>query len=136
MYISPWKPRPGQAMSAARPQETEMLVWLDSPSGVREIESYGEGAITVFQHQLVARAIRNIVVASTATDFRLLFASQVSALSAHLTRWRNLQLLAVSSPRVSGVACIRTRRRNNTGLRDGAAAGFFSAAKPNLRNAP
>jgi hypothetical protein len=124
-------------MSTARPQEIEMLVWLNSPSGDGGIESYGEGAITIWEGQQIARAVRKtILFGFTVTDAFQPFASLVSALSTYMTQWRSLLLLAVSSPKVSCVARISARRHDNTVLRNGAASGFFSAAKPNLRNAP
>ncbi|MDP3230762.1 MAG: hypothetical protein Q8N13_22700 [Acidovorax sp.] len=124
-------------MSAARPQEIEMLVWLNSPSGDSGIESYGEGAITILESLPYAMVVREIVVfGCKVTDAHQPFAILVSALSAYMSQWRSLMLLAVSSPKVSCVARISPRHRDNTVLRDGTAAGFFSAAKPNLRNAP
>ena len=114
-----------------------MLVWLNSPSGDSGIESYREGAITILESLPYARKIREIVVFGfTVTDAHQPFASLVSALSTYMTQWRSLLLLAVTSPKVSCVARICARRRDNTVLRDGSTSGFFSAAKPNLRNAP
>lgn len=124
-------------MSAARPQEIEMLAWLNRSSGDSGIESYGEGAITILESPPYTRTIREIVVFGfTVTDAHHPFALLAGALSAYMSRWRSLKLLAVSSANASCVARISARPRDNTGLRDGATAGFFSAAKPNLRNAP
>ena len=124
-------------MSSQRPQENEMLVCLNSPSGDSGIESYAEGAITILESLPYARTVRELIVFGfTVTDAHQPFANLVSALSAYRTQWRSLLLLAVSSPKVGCVARIGARRRDNTVLCDGSTSGFFSAAKPNLRNAP
>lgn len=84
-----------------------MLVCLNSPSGDSGIESYAEGAITILESLPYARTVRELIVFGfTVTDAHQPFANLVSALSAYMTQWRSLLLLAVSSPKVGCVARI------------------------------
>ena len=113
-------------MSTARPQEIEMIVCLHRTSGGSGMEPLP-----------IPRTPWEIVVFGfTARHANQPFAGMVSVLSTYMTQWRSLLLLAVTSPNVSCVARICSRRHDNTDLRDGSTSGFFSAAKPNLRNAP
>ncbi|EHL24835.1 ribonucleotide-diphosphate reductase subunit alpha [Acidovorax sp. NO-1] len=121
-----------------------MHVCLNGPSGSSTTAHRAiirrNGAVVPFEHQMIAVAMMKAFMAvwatSRAAPTRLSVTGLVSPLSSRVTQWRSHLLLHTYFFKMAGDARPSARRRDNTVLRDGAAAGFFSAAKPNLRNAP
>lgn len=97
-------------------------------------------AVVPFEPQKIAVAMMKAFLAVSQTMRRDStwhpFSHLMSTLSSRVSQWHSHERLEVRFPKVGGSARLRARRRDNTVLRDGAAAGFFSAEKPNLRNAP
>ena len=134
-------------MSSQRPQENEMLVWIDGPSGPSAPAAPNHyaiirrnGNLVPFEPQLIAQAMMKAFLAvhqtmRTGSTWNTLSFLR-NTLSSRVSQWYSHERLEVRLAKMGGVACIRARCRDNTVLRDGAASGFFSAAKPNLRNAP
>ena len=134
-------------MSATRPQENEMLAWIDGPCGPSAPAAFDHyaiirrsGDLVPFEPQLIAQAMMKAFLAVHQTIRRSCtwhpFSYPMSTLSSRVSQWYSHERLEVRFPKMGGGARLRSRRRNSTDLRDGSTSGFFSAAKPNLRNAP
>lgn len=124
-----------------------MLVWTDGPRGPSApaaLNHYAiirrNGNLVPFEPQLIAQAMMKAFLAvhqtmrtgctwNTLSFLRNTLSSRVSQCYSH-------ERLEVRLAKMGYVARIRVRSLDNTDLRDGAASGFFSATKPNLRNAP
>jgi hypothetical protein len=124
-----------------------MLVWKDGPSGPNAPAAPSHyaiirrnGCVVPFEPQAIAVAMMKAFLAVHQTMRRSCtwhpFAYLMSTLSSRVSQWYIQERLEVRFPKMGGGARLSPRRRDNIVLRDGGAAGFFSAAKPNLRNAP
>jgi len=124
-----------------------MLVWKDGPSGPSAPAAPNHyaiirrnGCVVPFEPQAIAVAMMKAFLAVHQTIRRSCswhpFSYLISTLSSRISQWHSHERLQVSFPKTGGGARLGAQRRDNTVLRDGAAGGFFSAAKPNLRNAP
>ena len=134
-------------MSSQRPQENEMLVWIDGPSGPSAPAAPNHyaiirrnGNLVPFEPQLIAQAMMKAFLAVHQTMRKGCTGNSLfylrNTLSSPVSQWYSPERLEVRLAKRGGGARLRSRRRNNTDLRDGSTSGFFSAAKPNLRNAP
>lgn len=124
-----------------------MLVWMDSPSGPSAPAAPNHyeiirrnGTVVPFEPRKIAEAMMKAFMAVHQTMRRSCtwhpFAYLMSTMSSRVSQWYSHERLEVRFPKMGGGARLSARQRDNTVLRDGAAVGFFSAAKPNLRNAP
>lgn len=124
-----------------------MLVWKDGPSGPSAPAAPNHyaiirrnGCVVPFEPQAIAVAMMKAFLAVHQTMRRSCtwhpFSYLMSTLSSRVSQWYSHERLEVRFPKMGSSARQSARRRDNTVLRDGAAGGFFSAAKPNLRNAP
>ena len=124
-----------------------MLVCIDGPSLPRAhsaLDHYAiirrNGCVVPFEPQRIAVAMMKAFLAVHQTMRRSCtwhpFSYPMSTLSSRVSQWYSHERLEVRFPKMGGGPRLGARRRNNTDLRDGSTSGFFSAAKPNLRNAP
>jgi hypothetical protein len=134
-------------MSSQRPQENEMLVWIDGPSGPSAPAAPNHyaiirrnGNLVPFEPQLIAQAMMKAFLAVHQTMRKGCTGNSLFFLrnppSSPVSQWYSPERLEVRLAKRGGGARLSARRRNNTDLRDGSTSGTFSAAKPNLRNAP
>ena len=124
-----------------------MLVWIDGPSGPSAPAAPNHyaiirrnGNLVPFEPQLIAQAMMKAFLAvhqtmRTGSTWNTLSFLR-NTLSSRVSQWYSHERLEVRFPKMGGGPRLGARRRNNTDLRDGSTSGFFSAAKPNLRNAP
>ncbi len=124
-----------------------MLVCIDGPSLPRApsaLDHYAiirrNGCVVPFEPQRIAVAMMKAFLAVHQTMRRSCtwhpFSYPMSTLSSRVSQWYSHERLEVRFPKMGGGVRLSARCRNNTDLRDGSTSGFFSAAKPNLRNAP
>ena len=124
-----------------------MLVCIDGPSLPRApsaLDHYAiirrNGCVVPFEPQRIAVAMMKAFLAVHQTMRRSCtwhpFSYPMSTLSSRVSQWYSHERLEVRFPKMGGGPRLGARRRNNTVLCDGSTSGFFSAAKPNLRNAP
>ena len=124
-----------------------MLVCIDGPSLPRApsaLDHYAiirrNGCVVPFEPQRIAVAMMKAFLAVHQTMRKGCTGNSLFFLrnppSSPVSQWYSPERLEVRLAKRGGGARLRSRRRNNTDLRDGSASGFFSAAKPNLRNAP
>ena len=124
-----------------------MLVCIDGPSLPRApsaLDHYAiirrNGCVVPFEPQRIAVAMMKAFLAVHQTMRRSCtwhpFSYPMSTLSSRVSQWYSHERLEVRLPKMGGGVRLSARRPNNTYLRDGSSSGFFSAAKPNLRNAP
>lgn len=124
-----------------------MLVWKDGPSGPSAPAAPNHyaiirrnGDLAPFEPQLIAQAMMKAFLAVHQTMRKGCTWNTLSflrnTLSSRVSQWYSHDRLEVRLAKMGGVARICARGRDITVLRDGSASGFFSAAKPNLRNAP
>ena len=124
-----------------------MLVCIDGPSLPRApsaLDHYAiirrNGCVVPFEPQRIAVAMMKAFLAvhqtmrKGCTGNSLFFLR--NTLTSPVSQWYSPERLEVRLAKRGGGARLSARRRNNTDLRDGSTSGFFSAAKPNLRNAP
>ena len=124
-----------------------MLVCIDGPSLPRApsaLDHYAiirrNGCVVPFEPQRIAVAMMKAFLAVHQTMRKGCTGNSLFFLrnppSSPVSQWYSPERLEVRLAKRGGGARLRSRRRNNTDLRDGSTSGFFSAAKPNLRNAP
>ena len=134
-------------MSATRLQENEMLAWIDGPCGPSAPAAFDHyaiirrsGDLVPFEPQLIAQAMMKAFLAVHQTMRKGCTGNSLfylrNTLSSPVSQWYSPERLEVRLAKMGGGPRLGARRRNNTDLRDGSTSGFFSAAKPNLRNAP
>ena len=115
-------------MSAARPQEIEMLVCIDGPSLPRApsaLDHYAiirrNGCVVPFEPQRIAVAMMKAFLAVHQTMRRSCtwhpFSYPMGTLSSRVSQWYSHERLEVRFPKMGGGARLSARRRNNTDLR-------------------
>lgn len=121
-----------------------MIVLIDQQHTASATAHYAivrrNGAVVPFEPREVAVAMMKAFLAIRGTldvaPTRHPFASLVRTLSSRVSQWSRHLRLQTSLFKVAGDERPSAQRRSNDGLRVAAGSGFFSAAKPNLRNAP